>query len=58
MVMPRLQMSDFTLYPFWLSSGFIRSGWKRDRQLRNGKTAGMPRGAQKKTWVETEPVAK
>lgn len=34
-VMPRLQMSDFTLYPFWLSSGFILSGWKGDRQLRN-----------------------
>lgn len=32
MVMPRLQMSDFTLYPFWLSSGFILSGWKGDRK--------------------------
>lgn len=29
MVMPKLQMSDFTLYPFWLSSGFILSGCNR-----------------------------
>lgn len=37
MVMPRLQMSDLTLYPFWFSSGLILSGcqqtqrWVRSR---------------------------
>ena len=40
MVMPKLQMSDFTLYPFWLSSGFILSGWKGDRR-RQKKTTEM-----------------
>lgn len=38
MVIPRLQMSDLTLYPFWFSSGLILSGcqqtqrWVRSRE--------------------------
>ena len=35
-VIPRLQISDLTLYPFWFSSGLILSGCEqRQRRLRN-----------------------
>lgn len=35
-VIPRLQISDLTLYPFWFSSGLILSGCEqRQRQLRD-----------------------
>ena len=35
-VIPRLQISDLTLYPFWFSSGLILSGCEqRQRQFRN-----------------------
>lgn len=37
-VIPRLQISDLTLYPFWFSSGLILSGCEqRQRQLRQGR---------------------
>lgn len=63
MVIPRLQMSDLTLYPFWFSSGLILSGcqqrqrWVRSRDA--ARALPMPRvgllGRQHSTPQPTPP---
>lgn len=58
MVIPRLQMSDLTLYPFWFSSGLILSGCGQRRRWlrsRDGPSALPAPGVGLSGWQPSAP---